>query len=565
MRCWTIRGAGLLERFTLLCVCALLLAPLGAWATPQPGHDYVLLGRATVEPTPHRACDPRELGSRRQQLLVPAPPGGWSGQPQSLDVFNVLAGEVSLKHGDREICGNMNDARTRDSRFRAGIGIVIVPPAGSVEPIAVSWPQPLKARWGPTLLLGAPSPVQQNDTARLLVRAACIAVALALALSALMGYLSARDRTFLAYVGVCAVFMVWQALVSGLGGYLYPWLPVGLVDIAWVVGVTALTVALLLPVLWWLNGGLRRWPRSTVLLRALGGLMAVMLALLPWLGWHAMGWATRALEAVYMLGCVLALGAGVWSWAHRDRWALIGLAAVVPFLVMIVADLVGAQWLLAYRVESLQLSLTWLLMMAAYALNQRLGRLREQRDEMRQLADTDALTGLGNRRAGLRQLATRMSQAGADAPLAIGFLDIDLFKDINDRHGHETGDAVLVAVAAALRGCVRHHEEVFRMGGEEFLLVLPGCSGAQAAARLDQVRQRILDAGESLQVNGLRVTASIGLAQWRRGQDDLAGLLRRADHAMYAAKRAGRNRVMDGEQLEAPSVWATDVRRADAG
>ncbi|WP_164090801.1 GGDEF domain-containing protein, partial [Stenotrophomonas maltophilia] len=84
------------------------------------------------------------------------------------------------------------------------------------------------------------------------------------------------------------------------------------------------------------------------------------------------------------------------------------------------------------------------------ALNQRLGRLRQQRDELRQLAETDGLTGLPNRRAGLQQLARHLERVDRErGPLVIGFLDIDLFKDINDRHGHAVGDQVLVAVARA--------------------------------------------------------------------------------------------------------------------
>jgi hypothetical protein len=102
------------------------------------------------------------LAGPRQQVQVSAPAGGWSGQPQALDVFNVFAGEVRVQHGDREICGNMHDARTRDSRFRAGIGLVAVPPAGSHEPFLVSWQTPLKARWVPTLRLGAPSPCSRT-------------------------------------------------------------------------------------------------------------------------------------------------------------------------------------------------------------------------------------------------------------------------------------------------------------------------------------------------------------------------------------------------------------------
>ncbi len=252
---------------------------------------------------------------------------------------------------------------------------------------------------------------------------------------------------------------------------------------------------------------------------------------------------------------------GVWARWRGDRWAQAGLAALAPMLVLIIADACGAAWLLEYRVEALQLAVTWLLMMAAYALNQRLGRLRQQRDELRQLAETDGLTGLPNRRAGLQQLARHLERVDRErGPLVIGFLDIDLFKDINDRHGHAVGDLVLVAVARALRVAVRSQDEVVRMGGEEFLLLMPGMPREAASARLDRLRQRITEAGQARRCR-LEVTASIGLAQWRPGEDDLAGLLRRADHAMYVAKRRGRNRCSTARSLIRPP-WHEAQRAA---
>ncbi len=539
-----------------------VLVVLLAWlAMPWPlqgavavsGRDYLLVGGATDEPTPHRACTPQMLSGSRQHVLVPAPPEGWSGQPQALDVFNVFAGEVRVQHGDREICGNMHDARTRDSRFRAGIGLVAVPPAGSHEPFLVSWQTPLKARWVPTLRLGAPSPVQQNDTARLLMRAACIAVAIALALSALMAFLTTRDRSFLVYVAGTTVMVLWQAILGGLSGYPEPWLPVGEHGARWLLSLTAASQALVLPALWRLNGGDRVLPRSRpAQLLVLWTLMALAV-LVPWLRWEHLAWVAQGLQVSYLSGCGLALLVGIWARWRGDRWSQAGLAALAPMLALIIADACGAQWLLEYRVEALQLAVTWLLMMAAYALNQRLGRLRQQRDELRQLAETDGLTGLPNRRAGLQQLGRHLERVNREGgPLVIGFLDIDLFKDINDRHGHAVGDQVLVAVARALRTAVRSQDEVVRMGGEEFLLLMPGMPREAASARLDRLRQRITEAGLALQVAGLEVTASIGLAQWRPGEDDLAALLRRADHAMYVAKRAGRNRVFDGEELDPP-------------
>jgi len=530
----------------LLC---LLLSAAALAGTAQVGRDVLLLGAATAEQTPQRPCPPEVLAQHQQVLSIPAPAAGWSGAPQAVDVFGVLTGEVRISHGDRQICGNMHDARTRDSRFRAGVGMVVVPKAGEREPIVVSWSAPVKPRWIPTVRLGAPSPVQQNDTARLLVRAACIAVAIALALSALMGYVTARDRTFIYYVAICLVFVLWQAVLGGLSGYPEPWLPVHARASWWLVALSAFALALLLPILWRLNGGARLWPGSYTGQRwVLWGLVLAG-ACVPWMGVGGLARMAAALELLFVLGCVVCLAVGLWALLKRDGYALAGLLALAPWWILIIADAVHANWLISYRIEALQLSATWLLMMAAYALNLRLGRLRQQRDEMRQLADTDALTGLPNRRHGLHLLARHLARAGADQqPLAIGFLDIDLFKDINDRFGHEVGDQVLVAVARGLRSAVRVQDDVIRMGGEEFLVLLPGASHGAALARLENVRLQMAAVAPPLGIAGLSVTVSIGLAVLRPGRDDLAGLLRRADHAMYRAKRAGRDQVCDGEQ-----------------
>lgn len=129
----------------------------------------------------------------------------------------------------------------------------------------------------------------------------------------------------------------------------------------------------------------------------------------------------------------------------------------------------------------------------------------------------------------------------------MGFLDIDLFKRINDVHGHEAGDRVLVAVAATLTAAVRDPADVIRMGGEEFLVLLPGIGGATARARLEAMRTQVSAAGSRLDIDGLAVTASIGLATLIADDADAASLLRRADEAMYRAKRAGRDRVVDAE------------------
>ncbi len=529
----------------LLGLCA---AACAATATPQPGRDYLVTGAAATQGAPVRACDPAVLATLQEQIEIPAPPGGWPGAPQAVNVFNVFAGEVMVRHGDREVCGRMHDARTRDSRFRAGVGMVVVPPAGDREPIRVAWATPLKAGWIPTVRIGAPSPVQQIDTARLLVRTACLAIAIALAFTALMGFLSARDRAFLGYALLCVLSVLWQATLSGLSGYPEPWLPVGADESRWLVAFSCFGLPMLVYVMWWLVGGMRRWPVSRQPLRYAVAAVCGVGVLAAWLPLPWLASIATVLDQAFAIACAAILVVGwLGLWQRRaDTVAVAGIAAVLPFLVMAVMDLLGQPWLVEHRVEAIQLSITWFLIVSAYALNLRLGRLRQQRDEMQALADTDALTGLPNRRAGLRRLdeLVRMARASG-APLTVGFLDIDLFKRINDVHGHAVGDRVLVAVAHTLSAAVRDPADVVRMGGEEFLVLLPGVEAAAARQRFEAMRRQVARVGADMGTAGLVVTASIGQASLSDADEDGANLLRRADEAMYGAKRAGRDRVVE--------------------
>ena len=515
-------------------------------AAPEPGRDYLVTGAPTSEQAPQRHCTAAMQAGLTERVEIPAPPEGWSGAPQAINVFNIFAGEVRVHHGDREVCGRMHDARTRDSRFRAGVGMVVVPPAGSRDPIEVAWAKPLKPGWIPTVRIGAPSPVQQVDTARLLVRTACVAIAIALAFMALMGFLSTRDRVFLGYALLCALSVLGQAVLSGLSGYPEPWLPIGDGEFRWLVAFSCLGLPTLLYAMWLLVGGARAWPGTRRWLPWLAaGLCATSVAA-GWLSQEGLSRLATGIDQGFAAGCVAILALGLYFLRGQRADAIAAIAAVTPFLAMAVMDVVDSHLLIEYRVEAIQLSITWFLTVSAYVLNLRLGQLRRQRDEMRALADTDGLTGLPNRRAGLKRLEQHMRDARTGAgPLAVGFLDIDLFKRINDVHGHAVGDRVLVAVAANLTSMVRDPADVIRMGGEEFLVLLPGIGGATARTRLETMRTQVHATGTGLGIDGLLVTASIGLATLEPEDIDAASLLRRADEAMYRAKRAGRDQVVD--------------------
>jgi diguanylate cyclase len=171
-------------------------------------------------------------------------------------------------------------------------------------------------------------------------------------------------------------------------------------------------------------------------------------------------------------------------------------------------------------------------------------RTERQRITLETLATLDSLTGVQNRRAMERELSIAVEEhRRARMPFGLAMLDLDHFKRINDEHGHEAGDEVLVAFAELLRRCTRQGDRCFRFGGEEFVLLMPAAD-VQALRTIDQqLRSRVQ---EELRCRGAAVTVSIGAAALRP-QEDWQAWLARADAALYQAKNTGRNRTVVDE------------------
>src|SRR6202044_1183090 len=172
-------------------------------------------------------------------------------------------------------------------------------------------------------------------------------------------------------------------------------------------------------------------------------------------------------------------------------------------------------------------------------------RLRQSVQQSIEMALYDALTGLNNRRSLERRLPAMIESARQrGAPLTMMVLDIDHFKRVNDTHGHDVGDLVLKGFAAQLQEIVRGGDLLCRLGGEEFVVVMPEVDMDQAARiaerarRTTENREFIVDGASG----SVSITVSIGLAEWREKWDS-AELYRRADRALYLSKSAGRNRV----------------------
>ena len=173
-------------------------------------------------------------------------------------------------------------------------------------------------------------------------------------------------------------------------------------------------------------------------------------------------------------------------------------------------------------------------------------RLRDNVQMSIEAAITDALTGLHNRRYMESHLGTLMEQATARCrPLSVLVLDIDFFKAVNDTHGHSAGDEVLEEFARRLKKAVRGIDLACRYGGEEFVVVMPDTDIAMATAVAERLRRRI--AAEPFAINQntrtVKMTISIGIAAMRSSEDTPAEIVKRADQALYRAKREGRNRV----------------------
>jgi two-component system, cell cycle response regulator len=174
-------------------------------------------------------------------------------------------------------------------------------------------------------------------------------------------------------------------------------------------------------------------------------------------------------------------------------------------------------------------------------------RLRDNVQASIEMAITDGLTGLHNRRYMESHLGTLVEQAAQRGkPLSVLLLDIDYFKAINDTHGHDAGDDVLREFSLRVRSSIRNIDLACRHGGEEFVVIMPDTDMSVASTVAERLRRRIAGEPFAIEQGGkmIDVTLSIGIAGLTAADDSAAAILKRADQALYRAKRDGRNRVV---------------------
>ena len=337
------------------------------------------------------------------------------------------------------------------------------------------------------------------------------------------------------------------------------------------VAVVAATMALQRGV--WSFTGQRPWTATQLLL--LGATLVM-----SWLAAVNADWVPQRIAVVS------ALWAGLYLWTASDVWRHVrqshlrfGLLYAAPLLMaaLLLAArslrAILAPELVAVEVEqntvlSVGSSITGLvaglvlqMMLVSLLVSRLVGRLAR-------LSRHDALTGLLNRRAidelmGQEEKRARRLSGHSGGRVAVLMIDIDHFKRLNDSHGHAVGDRALQHLATVMSAQLRGIDHLARWGGEEFLALLPATNGDEALAIAERLCERVRSLPLVHDEGRLVLTASVGVAEWRGPQDNIADLLRRADAALYEAKRDGRDRVRRSAPMalaEVPAGVQTGVQ-----
>ena len=342
-----------------------------------------------------------------------------------------------------------------------------------------------------------------------------------------------------------------QSLACTLGGYvllgLRWWWPLPLLEAPGCGLLLAGYVGMIRAVAAEEGGGAPAWP-----LLGAAVLVTVLAAMGLWLGWSLetrllLFWLCTGFATLPWLPALLAMARSPQGWPNRAIALLFLIAA--PLVLWRVVE----QWMLPSpgpRIGSglspaqavILLYFPSLPLLASYSLLQL--RQRHGHHRIQYLATHDLLTGLGNRYTfdefGTRAVQARPRPGGRLCALMI---DIDHFKEVNDRHGHAAGDAALKRVGQIVAGAVREGDISARLGGDEFAILLVDAQPGVAADVAARIRRELARTPDKASVGREALTLSIGIAELHDEDGSLDALMRRADHQLYIAKQSGRNRV----------------------
>lgn len=575
LRCWCARATPLLT----LCMLALLCLPLPAQAADRlllrPGGQVVDAWEAiTVYPDASLQLSVTDMLGRLNEFQAPARRGGslgvhkeamWLRIPLSVeqppedswildigyssllevDIYLVHQGEVrqEVLRGYRRPPGPQSLASRTPS-------MALNLEAGGVYDVLVRI-----RTLGPMILpiTLSEQPYYLHRTLReQMVQGLLNGLACWLVLYSLLQWLAQRDRTFAYYALVVLGSAGFSVQFFGIGAqYLWPgniWMEG---HAAIICGLVALTGSFLF--LERALNGVGPGNRYGTVMRA-GAAVAALCALAFVVDILSVRAATAVLSVMGMLPSLLSVPMAVRRMRAGDAigttllvaWTVYGAAAAA--MVALVQGWIPAT---AWTLHSFQIGATVdmllflrVLGLRARAIQAAAQQALRERDTMHSLAYTDALTGLHNRRGLQQALQSAVMQCASDRLVAVYLMDLDGFKPINDSHGHDVGDELLVAVADRLRSAVRERTDmVARLGGDEFIVMACDLPTPERAELLGRALLQAFDQPLAVGDLRLKVGLTIGYAIAPLDHDDPRSLVRLADAAMYAGKQSGKHAI----------------------
>lgn len=474
-------------------------------------------------------------------VITPQPP--WDNTPRVLTIYPPTLGAVTA-FGDNQPQTLALDDFSASIHGHGRLAWQL--------PSGVAASAPILLKFEPSQTLSAPvrfhldswSEYLQQDARWLVFASACFAVMLAMVLMALCFALMLHDVTYAWYAG----YVICYALIQGIQtGFVFHPMEWGLLSgTALLAGSAAVALSVAFASLFMMRfcelqsyAPLLRVP---IMALAVGMIQLVLMrsSRIPML----VEVAQILLNPLLMIGAALLLVAAIVAAARGSRQAWFFLAGWTPLLLLTAltsAQVGGALPQMDWLNDASLAGGAFEAVVLSIGLADRALRLRHDRDMVRALADHDALTSVLNRRAWTERASTLLS-SGPPRPIALLFFDLDHFKLLNDRQGHNAGDRALVAVAKALATELRPADLLGRYGGEEFVALLDGIPAQQAMQVATRLCRRVHRLEIPVSEDSLLLSVSIGVAVRREG-DDVESLVDRADQAMYDAKLGGRNRV----------------------
>ena len=518
----------------------------GAWGEASPGDTPQSVLEAyraghlqSFDPSMLQQFPRNKFGS--WVVIAPQPP--WDNEERVLTIYPPPLGPISVVDGAQTHLLSIDDfSAAAHGHGRLAWRIPSTQAASA----------PILLRLEPAATMSAPirfrilpwNEYLQRDAQWLVFASACFAVMLAMVLMALFFSLVLRDVTYSWYAGYIVCYALIQGIQTGFVFHPLEW--------QWLAGRTLLvgSGAVALSVAFASLFMMRfcnlqqhaRLLRMPIMALAVG---MIQLVLMRCSGITLLIEAAQALlNPLLMLGATLLLVAAIVAAVRGSRQAWFFLAGWTPLLLLTAAtsaqvngalpqlDWLNDASLAGGAFEALVLSL---------GLADRALSLRQDRDVVQVLADHDPLTHALNRRSWNERASAALASSPA-RPIALLFLDLDHFKLLNDRHGHNTGDRALVAVASTLGAELRPGDLLGRYGGEEFVALLDGIDSQEAMQVATRLCRRVHRLEIPVRDEEQLLSVSIGVAMRQRG-DVLEALIERADQAMYRAKLHGRNRV----------------------